>query len=389
MSNATVRFPIVLAGLCLLNAPALARAQSSPSPSPSPSPAASPTLVPNITWQKNVSAYSFKSTNPNATGALDTIDGKDLGSRTDFSNIMLTVTRNTGLFRFGATIGEYAFPVVGQAINPTFRRGSNTDLFSYVPVAYVQYVPNGAWTFTAGKMPALLGQESNFTYQNVNIQRGLGWNAEPTFTRGVRGQYTQGKFTGTLGYTDGFYSGRFNAVEGLASWAASPNTTLQFAFVVPQTSTGPNPTTAIANKREGDLMLTQQFGRLTLSPYLLWIDSPQNASIGFTGDERAFAGVLIANYSFSSAWSLGARYESIANRSSSLDAGSNADLVGFGPGSMATTLTLTPTFRTGQATIRGEYSFVSLGKFTAGAGFGSMGLSNSQSRLGIEIGVQF
>jgi len=312
-----------------------------------------------------------------------------LNSRTDYANIQATVTRNTGAFRFGATIGEYAFPVVGQAINPTFRAGSNTDVFSYVPVAYVQYVPNAAWTVTAGKMAALLGQESNFTYQNVNIQRGLGWNAEPTFTRGVRASYVQGKFTGNLGYTDGFYSGRLNTLEGLVAWNASANTTVQVAWILPKSDALPNPTTGIANKREGDLMLTRQIGKLQLLPYLLWIDSPQNKSIGFNGDERAFAGVLIANYVFDSAWSVGARYESISNRSSALDPGANADLVGFGPGSTATTFTITPAFKTGHTTLRAEYSSVNLGTFTPGLGFGATGRNSSQSRLGFELGVQF
>ncbi|MBC5815244.1 MAG: outer membrane beta-barrel protein [Candidatus Eremiobacteraeota bacterium] len=366
---------------CLLCAASPALAQTSPSPSPTP--------VPNITWQVNASGYSFKTNNPNATGALDTTTGADTGSRTDYSNIQASVTRNTGLFRFGTIIGEYAFPVVGQAINPTFKAGANTDLFSFVPVAYMQYVPNGAWTFTAGKMAALLGQESNFTYQNVNIQRGLGWNAEPAFTRGVRGAYTQGKFTGTLGYTDGYYSGRLNSLEGLLAWVASSNTTVQFAWIAPPNNSGPNPTAGIANKREADLMLTQQFGKLQLLPYLLWIDSPQNTSIGYNGDERAFAGVLIASYVFDNAWSVGARYESIVNRSSTLDLGANADLVGFGPGSKATTLTLTPAFKTGHTTIRAEYSNVNLGAFTPGLGFGNFGTTPSQSRVGLELGVQF
>ncbi|HEY8298464.1 MAG TPA: outer membrane beta-barrel protein [Candidatus Baltobacteraceae bacterium] len=381
MSPATRRVPIVLATLFLLSAPALAQTQPRPSASPSP--------VPAVTWQTDIAGYLFNTTNPNAAGTLDTPDGRDSGSRVDTANVMTTVTRNAGVFRFAATIGGYAFPVVGQAINPTFAKSSNTNVFGYVPVSYVQYVPNGAWTFTVGKMPALLGQESNFTYQNVNIQRGLAWNAEPTFTRGVRAQYARGKFAGTLGYTDGYYSGRFDTVEGLAVWAPSSNTTLQFAFIAPQASLGPNPTAGIANKREANFMLTQQFGKLTLAAYLLWIDSPGDKNIGFSGDERAFAGVLIANYAFDGAWSLGARYESLANRSGVLDTGANADLVSFGPGSTATTITLTPAYKSGHTTVRGEYSSVILGTFTPGAGFGPAGNGGSQSRLGIEIGVQF
>jgi hypothetical protein len=365
-------------------------AQAAPGPASSPNPIPSPLAapVPNVTWQTNLSGYSFKTTNPNATGALDTATGADLGSRTDYSAILVSLTRNTGYFRFGATAGEYAFPVVGQALNPTFKAGSNTDLFSFVPIAYVQYVPNGNWTITAGKMATLLGQESGFTYQNLNIQRGLAWNQEPTISRGIRATYAQGKFTGNLEYNDGYYSGRLNSWEGAAQWSASANTAVTAAFILPPGGAIPNPTAGIANKREGLLMVTQHFGKLVLTPYLQWVDSPANAPIGFTGDERAFAGVMIANYAFSDAWSLGARYESLVNRSSRLDGAANADLVGFGPGSKATTFTLTPAFKTGRTTIRGEYSSVNLGTFTPGLGFGPAGTLGSQSRLGLEIGAQ-
>lgn len=367
---------IALAVLCLAAAPALGQtpAAALPSPTPSASPTSAP--IPNITWQTNVSGYSFSTTDSNATSA-------------DFSNLMTTVTRNTGLFRFGATIGGYAFPVVGQVLNPTLKTGSNTDLFGIVPVAYVQYVPTGSLTLSAGKLATMIGQESGFTWQNVNVQRGLGWNVESTFSRGIRATYVRGAFSGNLEYNDGFYSGRLNSLEGLFGWQPTASTNVQFAFLVPPAKQGPNPTTNIANKRLYDLMLTQTFGRLTLTPYLLWVDSPENAAIGFNGDERAFFGAAIANYTFSPTWSVGARYESASNRSVATDTGANADFLGYGPGSSASTITVTPTYRARHFVIRGEYSSVNLGQFTPGLGFGNAGLKSVQSRLGIEIGAQF
>ena len=382
----TMKIRDLIAAFCLMPcAISSALAQTAPSQAPSPSPAP----VPNITWQVNASGYTFKTTNPNATGALDTVSGQDLGSRTDYSNIMATVTRNNGAFRFGATIGEYAFPVIGQALNPTFKPGSNTDLFSYVPVAYVQYAADSSWTFTLGKMATLIGQESGFTWQNVNMQRGLGWNQEPSFSRGIRATYVRSKFTGILEYNDGFYSGRLNAIEGSFSMKASDTQNYTVAFIIPQAGTMPNPTAGIANKRIVDAMTTLTFGKITLTPYLQWVDSPAATALGYNGDERAFAGVMIANYVFDSAWSVAARYESIANRSSALDTGGNADLVGFGPGSKATTWTLTPQFKTGHTTVRAEYSSVNLSAFIPGLGFGTAGTTSSQSRLGFELGVQF
>ncbi|MDQ6929393.1 MAG: porin, partial [Candidatus Eremiobacteraeota bacterium] len=373
-------------------APGLAQSQVAP-PSPAAQRSAAPVAASappaNVTWQTNLSGYTFRTDHPNATGALDTPDGKDPGSRTDYGNILVSVMRNTGTFRFGATAGEYTFPVVGTALNPTFKAGANTDLYSYVPIAFVQFVPNDTWTLSAGKLATLIGQESAFTWQNVNIQRGLGWNPEPVVSRGVRAQYTHSRFTGILEYNDGFYSGRLNSLEGSFSFKASDRVNYTLAFILPPSGSTPNPTTSTANKRVLDLMTTQIFGKLTLAPYLQWLESPASTANGFGSDERAFYGVMIANYAFGPDWSLAARYESATNGSGALDASPNADLVGFGPGSAATTFTVTPQFKTGHTAIRAEYSSVNLGKFIPGLGFGPHGLDRGQSRLGLEISAQF
>ncbi|MBC5827523.1 MAG: outer membrane beta-barrel protein, partial [Candidatus Eremiobacteraeota bacterium] len=325
----------------------------------------------------------------NATGALDTASGKDAGSRPDFSNILASVTRNTGRFRFGATVGEYAFPVVGLSINPTFKTGANTDLFGFVPVAYVAYAPSEELTISVGKQATLLGQESNFTFQNVDIQRGLAFAVEPNFSRGLRAAYANGKLSGDLEVNDGYYSGSHRAVEGLAGFAPTGNTSVQFAFIVPGKDTPADPTTGIANKAEYDLMLTQQLGKLQLTPYLLFIDSPQSNAAGFVNGETAFAGAVLGSYAFSRTLSLGARYEDIGNHSAPHDPSLNADFVGYGAGSGASTLTLTPAYKRNQLLLRAEYSVVGVRNPAPGAAFGATGTATSQTRLGIEIGAQF
>lgn len=338
--------------------------------SPSPSPA------PNVTWQINLSGYDLG----------DVAHG---GSRTDYGNLLASVTRGNGRFRFGAVLGGYAFPVTGQPLNPTFSPGSNTGTFGPVPIAYVQYVPNSTWAFTVGKMPTLIGQENVFTFQNINVQRGLAWSQETTVSRGARATYVRGKFTGNLEYNDGFYSGRLGALEGAAQWSPSLETTIAFAFLVPPTGALSNPTATIANKRESDLMLTQHIGKLLLTPYLQWIASPRSVLAGYKRDERAFAGVLLADYSFDQVWSVGARFESLTNRSDPADGSLNADLIGFGAGSAARSLTITPTFKARNVTVRAEYSRVDLLRFIRGSGFGPGGTAGSQVRLGLELGTQF
>lgn len=363
---------------------------ASPSPTPSAAPTSSPTPTPEYSFDGTFSEYTVHTNNVNATGALDQSSGADLADRTDLSNALLILAKNTGMFRFSVTGGAYAFPVVGQAINPTTQQSSNSWLYGFVPVAYAQYVPNAHLTISAGKQTALLGQESAFTFQNLDVQRGLGFAAEPLISRGIRATYLQGKFTGDLEYNDGYYSGNSGrAVEGLVGWAPSAATNLQFAFILPGVNTPGNVTSAIANKREYDFMLTQQFGKLQLLPYALLVDSPASENLGYTKSESALGLVLLANYAFNPMYSLAARYESYANHSGAGDTSLNADLLGYGPGSSATTWTITPAYRVNDLFARAEYSAVNVSGLLPGLGFGPHGTTTNQSRVVFEFGVQF
>ncbi len=66
----------------------------------------------------------------------------------------------------------------------------------------------------------------------------------------------------------------------------------------------------------------------------------------------------------------------------------NADLIGYGAGSWAQTITLTPTYHfPNNGILRLEYSHVGLASFTKGLGFGPSGADATQDRLGFEFGV--
>jgi len=342
-------------------------------PSPAPSPAASATPVPAFAAGYDVTLF-----------AIDT-----QGSwSSDFSNALLNLSANAGNFHGNATVGEYNFPTVGFPIATDSAANANTSVYSVIPVGSVQYSLGSHWSVAAGKFAALLGQESPFTYQNVNIQRGLGWAMEPTISRGVQGTYAGGPWTLTLQYNDAYYSGHDRAFEGLIGWAPSANTNLQVAAIVPNADAGPNPTVSVGNKAEYDFMYTRQIGKLQLLPYLLLVDSPSSAKLGYKKSESAWAGVLLATWTFDTPWSLAFRYEDAANGSSAGDTGANADLIGFGPGSSARTLTLTPAlhFENG-GVLRLEYSTISLSSFAPGLGFGAAGNGGTQNRIGFEFGV--
>jgi hypothetical protein len=335
------------------------------------------------------SAFTDLTNHANAFGALDARAGIDRTSRSDFSNALLIVTKTSGQLRFGVKVGEYNVPVVGLAVNQTAQPGSNTNLFGMVPSAYLQYAFNDNVNLEIGKLETLVGSESLFTYQNLNIQRGLVLNMEPGVSRGLRLNYAKAKFSSALEFNDGFYSGRYGAIMGSVGWTPNDTSSVQLVVFRPSSNTPPNPTSTIANKSEYNLMVTYGIGKLQLLPYLLQVDSPRSTSLGYTARESAFGGAILAKYALNPQWSLAARYECVANRSTSGDTSLNADLLGFGPGSKAITWTLTPTYRFGNYFARGEATRVNVIDAARGVAFGPRGMLQNQNRLFFEVGIQY
>lgn len=328
---------------------------------PAPTPAATP--VPVITVAPEFTLYHFWTSGVPQPSA-------------DLANGLLNFTINSGKLHANATVGDYGFPTVGFPLVPDNAPGANVELYSALPVAAVAYDFDSHVSVAAGKFAALLGQESPFTYQNLNVQRGIGWAMEPTISRGVQLSYNNGPWTVTLQENDAYYSGGSRAFEGLIGWAPSSNTSVQFAAIVPGANVPGNMTTGVGNKAEYDLMYARTIGKLQVLPYFLWVHSPASPVLGYTSNENAWAGVLLGTWNFSPQTSLAFRYENARNTGSMTDTSPNADLVGFGPGSSASSETITPAFHFGNGgVLRLEYSHVR-----------ATGLAD-QSRYGLEFGV--
>jgi len=377
----------ILALSCSFHFAGEARAQGNSSPSPAPSvvPTTAPTAGPNVGGVLTVGA--FHTSGVNASGALDVPSNVDMPHRADITNLLLSVSAPAGRLHALATAGLYNFPTVGQSINQTYQLGANARLYSELPLAQVAYSLNQHVSVAAGKFAALLGQESLFTYQNVNVQRGIGWAMEPVISRGVRVTYLNNALTLTLEANDAYYSGSGRAAEALIGYAPSDNASVQFAAIVPGRNVGPNSTVSIGNKAEYNVMATRQIGKLQLLPYVLWVRSPASAILGYARGESATAAVLMAAYAISPPLSVAVRYEDVRNASSTTDTSTNADLVGYGPGSRATTFTVTPALRVGPALVRFDYSRVWLSSFAPGSAFGTNGRGNTQDRFAFEMGL--
>src|SRR5437762_10247126 len=148
----------------------------------------------------------------------------DHSLRPDVSNAQAIVQTTEGLVQFYAQAGLYSFPALGLPYVSAWR--TTGDYFTPVPVAYVKLAPTDTFSVQAGKLFPLIGAEYAFTFQNMNIERGLLWAQEPIISRGVQVNYTLGPLALSASLNDGFYSDSYNWLTGSAAWTINKENTL-------------------------------------------------------------------------------------------------------------------------------------------------------------------
>jgi hypothetical protein len=310
----------------------------------------------------------------------------------DISNAQVFIQKTSGFFQFFLQGGAYNLPVVGVP----FLKTSDTTKFTYgpFPVGYAKLV-KGNFNIEIGSLPTLIGDEYTFTFQNMNIERGLLWNQEPAISRGIQINDTYKKLTLSFSWNDGFYSDRYTSLTGLLAYAINGSNTLTFAAggnAGTYVRTGPAsfPTPVYQNNEQVyNLIYTFIKGPVTISPYYQYTVVKSNDAVYLTPGAHTNGGAILANYNFKHGFSLAVRPEYI--RSSGSLATNEANLLGYGPGTGAFSFTVTPTWVKDAFFIRGDVSIVHLTNFVAGSdiGFGIGGTNTNQVRGAIEAGFMF
>lgn len=310
----------------------------------------------------------------------------DESSRDDLDNGQVFIQKTSGQLQFFVQAGTYSIPVLGT---PYLSARKTTEYFDAVPQAFVKYVPNDSFNVMAGKLPTMFGAEYTFTFENMNIQRGLLWNQENDINNGVQANYTHGAFTAALSVNDGYYSHRYSWVTGLLSYAFGKNDTLSFVGGgnTRETSHVSTVTPLLQNNSQiYNLIYTHLAGPWTLTPYLQYTRVPASVNLGIPHSASTLGGALLASYAFNSHFSVGSRAEYIRSNGSLADGTPN---LLYGPGSKAWSLTLTPTYQYNLLFVRGELSYVKASSTTPGLALGRNLDSNSQSRVMLEAGILF
>lgn len=368
-------------------------AQDAPASAPAPTPMASPAM--SWTLSANPNPMSFDAGpfgKVHITGALsggafaqDNHLPGDHSSLADVTNAQVIAQTTEGPLQFFVEAGAYALPSLGT---PYVRaRTFDDNTYGFVPYAYVKLAPSSSFNIIAGKLPTLSGAETTFSFQNINVDRGLLWNQENTVNRGVQANVSRGPLSASIAWTDGFYSNRYNWLSGSVSWAINPSNTITAVAMgnLGHTSKASFVTPLAQNNSEiYNLIYTHTSGAWSVSPYVQYTHVAADPSIGIAHSASTTGAALLTSYRFSPSWSVAGRGEYI---SSTGTLANGAPSLLYGPGSKAWSLTLTPTWQKGIYFIRGEASYTRLMDFTPGFGFGANLDKSSQARFAIETGV--
>jgi hypothetical protein len=367
------------------------------------------------------------------SNAAKAFDG-DNQTEADLSNGQVFIQKTDGLVQFFVEAGAYTLPSLGSSYISTNQ--STGDFFGAVPVAYLKIAPSENFSIEAGKLPTLIGAEYTFTFENMNIERGLLWNQEPAVSRGVQANYTAGPVSLSLSFNDGYYSDVYNWMSGLASWTIDSKNTLAFAAGGNLGHTDSRPDFATPtlqnNSQIYNLLYTFNSAPWVVNPYVQYshvesgIACFDNAPAYCKGASTWGTG-LLASYTFNPSWSIAGRFEYTSQSGDACnlvfdDAGGvsgtpsgcpgdphSFDTPGvlYGPGSKAFSFTVTPTWQHKTLFARAELSYVHLDDtssvtdvcsvscsppivlFKHGTGLGPAGLNTDQVRVMFETGVLF
>jgi hypothetical protein len=388
------------AGARLAALPAAADAQTAPPPAaPSPAAPSPPSLATGMTGPLVLNPTPLKTTvgpfGPiYATGIVSGLGlvqthpvfGNSTGYG-DVSNAQVIVQKVDGLLQFYAQVGLYSLPALGTA----YIRSNDTvgDFFGPLPEAYLKIAPSGKFSFEGGKLPTLIGAEYTFTFENMNIERGLLWNQEPAVSRGMQANYTAGPVALSASVNDGFYSDSLDWLDGSAAWTINASNTLtvvgggNFSRSTVSTLATPLPQN---NGSIFNLIYTYSAAPWTITPYFQYTHVPRSASLGFGAPASTYGGAVLVNYAVSPRFNLAGRAEIIGSTGSVANGAPN---LLYGQGSYAWSLTATPTWQLGKFFVRGEGSIVKAESIVPGSAFGKNGNATTQGRFLVEAGILF
>ncbi len=311
----------------------------------------------------------------------------DHSGRGDLSNGQIYIENTGSPVQFYVQAGAYSLPTLGTAYTNAHKTTSHT--FGYVPEGYLKVAPNDSMSVEAGKLSSILGNEHTFTFENMNIERGLLHTQVNDITRAVQADYASGRYAVSVQVGDGFYSNKYNWVSALGTYTADSTNTFTIGAggnVGDTTKMEAGSSLAQNNSQIYSAAWSHVDGAWTFKPYIQYTYVPGNNDVGIVHDASTYGAAVLAKYAFNDNYSLGTRFEYIGSRGSVANGAPN---LLFGQGSRAWSVTVTPTYQFDMLFARLEGSYVRATKTVAGDAFGNSGNDKTQGRVLVEAGILF
>ena len=309
----------------------------------------------------------------------------DNSTQAALSNGQVFIQKTDGWFQFYLQAGAYNISALGTPFLATDKTVS--DLYGPIPVGFVKLQAAKNTSILIGALPTLIGAEYTFSFENMNVDRGLLWNQENAVNRGIQVNQTMGKFTASLSWNDGFYSNRYSWLTGSLTYVSGPHS---LAFVgggnAGQTTYQSYATPVQNNSSIYNVIYTYNKGSWIIQPYWQYTNVPTDPKIGVIKGASTNGAAILLSRAFKHGFSLPGRWEYIASSGSAADRSVN---LMYGPGSAATSFTVTPTFQHGGFFARGDIAYVHASSVAPGYAFGQTGMEQAQSRAVAEFGFIF
>ena len=381
---------------CAQSSSAAAPAPAAPPPAAAaPSPLPTPSVTGPLQWLPPAefgSGFLGKvSANGIVTGSGiwtgNHVPGDNVGQAA-LSNGQIMVQKPDGPVQYYFQVGAYTMPSLGTPFLAPDKTMS--DFFGPVPVAFLKIPAGKTTSFQIGALPTVMGAEYTFTFENMNIERGLLWNQENAINRGIQVNQTLGKyFSASVSWNDGYYSNRYSWLSGILTYTKGPHS-IAFSGMgnLGQTAYQTVATPVQNNSTMYALIYTYTKGAWIIQPYWQYSNVPTNPAVGVRKGATTNGGAILLSRAFRHGFSMPGRFEYISTSGSVSSENPDVNLL-FGTGSSAVSGTLTPTYQNGGFYIRGDLSWVHASSYTPGDVFGPNGTNPNQPRAMAEIGFIF
>lgn len=341
------------------------------------------------TWQLNAALTGLGAVQSNAPADYPRNYG-------DLSNAQAIVSKSTGLFQFFAVAGSYSMPDLSTSYLRAATQTKNT--WGALPIAIATLAPDENWSLNVGNLFALGGSEGTFSYENINIQRGILWGQTNSVSRGAQLNYKKDALSTSIAWTDGAYSGTYNWLGVSTAYQLNLRSAITAIWngSLSSNATNTSGTPLLQNNSQiTNLLYAFSSDQWSINPYLQYTVVPANPSIGINGVSSTQGVGLLATYRITPLveGQPAKKNISLPFRLEYLNTSGNSGTVSnnllYGPNSAAWSATLTPTLQHGPFFARLEGSYVRVNNYSSGSAFGITGNSPTQARLMLEAGILY